>query len=78
MAVPLVDGIDWDTMSYSSVYGSVPNRGIFEWGFFYKEAEVPLREQKQHQYASEPYKYELLNSISFLFCVNFIIPFKKC
>ena len=30
-------------------------RGIFEWGFLYKEIEVPDRERKRHLHHSEPY-----------------------
>ena len=30
-------------------------RGIFEWGFLYKEIEVPERERRRHAHFSEPY-----------------------
>ena len=30
-------------------------RGIFEWGFLYKEIEVPQKERQQHTHFSEPY-----------------------
>lgn len=57
MAVPIVDGIDWDTFKYASVYGSPSNhfRGNFEWGFHYKESSVPERELKKREHDSEPY-----------------------
>ncbi|XP_059173884.1 N-acetylgalactosaminyltransferase 7-like [Physella acuta] len=55
LAVPIVDGIDWNTMEYAPVYGRVLHRGIFEWGFFYKETAVPAKELMKRQYNSEPY-----------------------
>ena len=56
LAVPFIDGIDWDNFRYRPVYqpGQL-FRGIFEWGFLYKETTVPERERAKHQYASEPY-----------------------
>lgn len=56
LAVPFIDGIDWDNFRYSPVYqpGQL-FRGIFEWGFLYKETTVPEQERAKHQYASEPY-----------------------
>ena len=57
MAVPIVDGIDHDTWAYRPVYGrGTLFQGIFEWGFLYKETEVPDRELKRRQYNSEPYR----------------------
>ncbi|ESO06887.1 hypothetical protein HELRODRAFT_191226 [Helobdella robusta] len=42
MAVPTIDGIDWNDFHYSPVYNKHSHyRGIFEWGFLYKESEVP-------------------------------------
>lgn len=56
MTVPVVDSIDWDTFAYRSTYaGGKLFRGIFEWGFLYKEIEVPDRERRKHKYGSEPY-----------------------
>lgn len=56
MAVPIVDGIDWDNFKYHPVYGAAHHRGIFEWGFLYKESQVPMKELKRRQYNSEPYR----------------------
>ncbi|GFO07743.1 polypeptide n-acetylgalactosaminyltransferase [Plakobranchus ocellatus] len=57
MAVPIVDGIDFNTMAYTPVYGADSNfRGIFEWGFFYKEKLVPQRELAKRKHSSEPYR----------------------
>ncbi|CAL1526262.1 unnamed protein product [Lymnaea stagnalis] len=56
MAVPVIDGIDFNTMEYTSVYGRTHHRGIFEWGFFYKEAPVPQKELSRRKYNSEPYR----------------------
>ncbi|XP_070180117.1 N-acetylgalactosaminyltransferase 7-like isoform X2 [Littorina saxatilis] len=56
LAVPIVDGVNWDTMAYYSVYDSRHHRGIFEWGFLYKESVVPEKELATREHASEPYK----------------------
>jgi hypothetical protein len=59
MAVPTIDSIAWDTFRYRPVYtpGSL-FRGIFEWGFLYKESSVPLTELNKRQHKSEPYWWE--------------------
>ena len=57
MAVPIVDGIDWNNFEYRPVYSSVHHRGIFEWGFLYKESQVPQQELDTRQHNSEPYRY---------------------
>ncbi|KAK3591806.1 hypothetical protein CHS0354_007658 [Potamilus streckersoni] len=56
MAVPIVDGIDWDNFAYHPVYTTSHHRGIFEWGFLYKESLVPQAELNRRQYHSEPYR----------------------
>ncbi|KAK7488654.1 hypothetical protein BaRGS_00020107 [Batillaria attramentaria] len=56
MAVPIVDGIDWDNFEYRPVYSSVHHRGIFEWGFLYKESQVPKKELDRRTHNSEPYR----------------------
>ncbi|KAJ8308667.1 hypothetical protein KUTeg_013541 [Tegillarca granosa] len=56
MAVPIVDGIDWDNFRYHPVYTTNHHRGIFEWGFLYKESLVPKKELDTRKYHSEPYK----------------------
>ncbi|KAK3743182.1 hypothetical protein RRG08_064038 [Elysia crispata] len=57
MAVPIVDGIDFNTMAYTPVYGADSHfSGIFEWGFFYKEKLVPQRELNKRKHMSEPYR----------------------
>lgn len=55
LAVPIVDGIDWNTLDHTNIYGNSLNRGIFEWGFLYKEAEVPAAELAKRKKNSEPY-----------------------
>ena len=56
MAVPIIDGIDWNNMRYSPVYGHGDHfRGIFEWGFLYKESKVPAKELSKRDHNSEPY-----------------------
>ncbi|KAG1650392.1 N-acetylgalactosaminyltransferase 7 [Nymphon striatum] len=56
MTVPVIDGIDKDTLEYRPVYhGKTHYRGIFEWGMFYKENEIPEEEVKRRKHVSEPY-----------------------
>lgn len=56
MTVPVIDGVDRDTLEYRPVYtGKTHFRGIFEWGMFYKETELPQREAAKRKYHSEPY-----------------------
>lgn len=55
LAVPIVDGLDWNNLEHTNIYGNSNNRGIFEWGFLYKEAEVPPQEVKRHKFNTEPY-----------------------
>ena len=63
LAVPIVDGINWDNMGYYSVYDSRHHRGIFEWGFLYKESVVPDKELATREHASEPYKWVFCMSV---------------
>ncbi|CAF0754632.1 unnamed protein product [Rotaria sordida] len=55
LAVPIVDGIEWKTLEHMNIYGSSIFRGIWEWGFLYKETEVPERELNKRKHSSEPY-----------------------
>jgi polypeptide N-acetylgalactosaminyltransferase len=57
LAVPIVDGIEWNTLQHNSAYfGGALYRGIWEWGFLYKETEIPQRERSLMKYPTEPYK----------------------
>jgi polypeptide N-acetylgalactosaminyltransferase len=57
LAIPIIDGIDWDNFRYNPVYqGRDLFRGIFEWGFLYKESKVPEKALAERNHASEPYK----------------------
>ncbi|CAF1194837.1 unnamed protein product [Adineta ricciae] len=55
LAIPIVDGIEWKTLEHRNIYGSSNFRGIWEWGFLYKETQVPDRELYKRKYTSEPY-----------------------
>ena len=67
--MPIVDGIDWNTIAHQDIYGGALNRGIWEWGFLYKESEVPERERAKHNRFSEPYWYNLILFTKLLLCV---------
>ena len=55
LAVPIVDGLEWNTLEHTNIYGTSNFRGIWEWGFLYKETQVPERELKKRKHSSEPY-----------------------
>ena len=56
LAVPTIDSISWETFRVRPVYSpGTLFRGIFEWGFLYKETKVPAAELNKQQYKSEPY-----------------------
>ncbi|CAF1550902.1 unnamed protein product [Rotaria sp. Silwood1] len=55
LAVPIVDGLEWNTLEHTNIYGSTNFRGIWEWGFLYKETQLPEQEAKKRKYSSEPY-----------------------
>ncbi|CAF0779155.1 unnamed protein product [Adineta steineri] len=55
LAVPIVDGLEWKTLEHTNIYGSSLFRGIWEWGFLYKETQVPDQELYKRKYTSEPY-----------------------
>lgn len=56
VAIPIVDGIEWNTLRHNTAYGGTLYRGIWEWGFLYKESELPKRERALMKYQTEPYK----------------------
>ena len=59
MAVPVIDSINWDTFRYRPVYAyGTYYRGIFEWGFLYKESRVPQKELDKREHISEPYWWD--------------------
>ncbi len=57
LAVPVIDGINWDDFGINPVYArGSHSRGIFEWGMLYKENALPSKEEKRRTYHSEPYR----------------------
>lgn len=65
MAVPIIDGIDLDNFRVAPVYQAGEHfRGIFEWGFLYKESKVPEKELAKRQHHSEPYRYAFCQQTS--------------
>ncbi|XP_014670029.1 PREDICTED: N-acetylgalactosaminyltransferase 7-like [Priapulus caudatus] len=57
IAVPIVDGIDMDDFHYRPTYSAGTHFiGIFEWGFLYKEMQLPEKIRKQRAHDSMPYK----------------------
>lgn len=57
MTVPIIDGVDHNTFEYRPVYSpGTLFRGIFEWGMYYKETEIPPEMDAERPYKSAPYK----------------------
>jgi len=57
MTVPIIDGVDHTTFEYRPVYSpGTLFRGIFEWGMYYKETEIPPAMDAERKYKSAPYK----------------------
>jgi polypeptide N-acetylgalactosaminyltransferase len=56
LSVPVIDGINWDDFSITPVYAKGSHsRGLFEWGFLYKEGTLPKKEELKRSHHSEPY-----------------------
>lgn len=60
LAVPIVDKINWNTLEHSQVYPENSRyKGIFEWGFLYKEMQLPpfYQGNNDQERFSKPYWY---------------------
>ena len=56
LSVPVIDGVNWNDFGINPVYAAGSHsRGLFEWGFLYKEGNVPDKEEKRRSHHSEPY-----------------------
>lgn len=57
LAVPVIDGINWNDFSITPVYAAgAHSRGLFEWGMLYKEGQLPKKEEKRNSKHSQPYR----------------------
>lgn len=58
LTVPIIDGIDSETFEYRPVYSRSNQhfQGIWEWGMYYKEIEVDMKEHLKTHKVSEPYE----------------------
>jgi polypeptide N-acetylgalactosaminyltransferase len=57
MTVPFIDGVDYQSFEYRPVYSpGTLFRGIFEWGMYYKETELPPAMEAEREHKSAPYK----------------------
>jgi polypeptide N-acetylgalactosaminyltransferase len=58
LAVPIVDSINWNTLEHREVYASKKRyKGIFEWGFLYKEMAVSEQDFEKLEHGTSPYWY---------------------
>jgi len=57
LTVPIIDGIDSENFHYRPVYSRADQhyKGIWEWGMYYKELEVDMKEHLKTHKVSEPY-----------------------
>lgn len=57
MTVPFIDGVNYKSFEYRPVYAAnALVRGIWEWGFFYKEMDLTPEQVAKRKSKSEPYK----------------------
>ena len=54
MAVPIVDGIKWQTIEHNGYSGDTNSVGIFEWGFLYKEMKISKADMSRKSHVTEP------------------------
>jgi polypeptide N-acetylgalactosaminyltransferase len=52
--VPIVDGIEWNTLRHNGYSNDLNSIGIFEWGFLYKEMEISKKDSDKKKYKTEP------------------------
>jgi hypothetical protein len=57
LAVPIVDGIEWDSLEHNGYSADTKSVGIFEWGFLYKEMQISDADFAKKKYPSEPTRY---------------------
>ena len=76
MTAPVIDLIDNNNFQYRPTYNSnILYMGIFEWGFRYKEMQVPQRLLVKRLHRSEPYWWEIQrNSPSHISPLALAIP----
>ena len=51
----MVDKIDWNNLQHKYNKNQNLARGIWEWGFFYKEINLSPEEILMRDYSSKPY-----------------------
>jgi hypothetical protein len=54
VAIPIVEGLQWDTLEHVGYYGDTNSVGIFEWGFFYKEMTISQSDLVNKQHPTAP------------------------
>jgi hypothetical protein len=59
--VPIVDGIEWDTLEHHPYNGDTKSVGIFEWGFLYKEMQISDADFSKKKHPSEPTRYVVIS-----------------
>lgn len=72
LAVPIVDKINWNTLEHGQVYPENSRyKGIFEWGFLYKEMQLPpfYQGNNDQERFSKPYWY-VFNLFQIRLCVS--------
>lgn len=55
LAIPIVEGIDWNTLEHRAYHGATRYVGIFEWGFLYKEMSISDQDFAKKNHSSDPH-----------------------
>jgi hypothetical protein len=54
LAVPIVDGLEWNSLLHTRYWGASASIGIFEWGLLYKEMTISQEKLKTKERATLP------------------------
>ena len=57
LAVPVVDGIEWDSLRHNRYSGDTRYVGVWEWGFLYKEMSISDADFERKARKTEPNRY---------------------
>ena len=64
--MPIVEGIQWDTLEHTRYGDDTKSVGIFEWGFLYKEMRVSDADFAKKKRQTEPTQYNLIYNRYFI------------
>lgn len=59
VAIPMVDGIEWNTLEHQGYGDTLKAIGVWEWGFLYKEISLSDEDFAKKPRKTEPHGYHL-------------------